>query len=65
MIDRSAVQCLLDMLVSDCTLVDTRLGCFQAARQHQICRSRFTLTIRNTCITVHVCFSGDYAAESS
>ncbi len=36
MIDRSAVQCLLDMLVSDCTLLDTRLGCFQAARQHHI-----------------------------
>ncbi len=36
MIDRSAVQCLLDLLVRDCTPLDTHLRCFQAAHQHHI-----------------------------
>lgn len=36
MIDRSVIQCLLDLLGSDCTPRGTPLRCLQAAHQHHI-----------------------------
>ena len=33
---RSAVQCRLDLLVSDCTPIDTHLRCLQAVHEHLI-----------------------------